>query len=284
MIQLGKYNHLTITRFTDHGAYLDGGAVGEILLPKSFVRAEMRPGTEVDAFVYLDQQERLVATFEQPLCEVGDFACLECTWVNQHGAFLNWGVMKDLFVPFSEQKKSMEVGGSYIIYARVDELTHRIIGTAKVERYLQPALTRDYYRGRRVDVLIWQKTELGLKVIVDNRCAGLVYNAELEPLYAAGTAPRTGDQLEGTVVTVREDGRLDISLQRIGKGRFRDFAETLLEELESAPDCFLPFTDRSTSEEIAARFGVSKKTFKRALGNLYKDRRVVIEEGGIRLA
>ena len=274
-LHLGKYNTLTITRFTDHGAYLDGGEIGELLMPKAYVQREMRPGDEVDVFVYLDQQERLVATMEEPLAQVGDFAFLTVSWVNQYGAFLDWGVMKDLFVPFGEQKKTMEQDRSYIVYIYVDDQTKRIVGTAKVERYLQPAPRRDYYRGKTVELLVWQKTELGMKVIVDNRYAGLIYN---DALY--GDAPRTGDRLEGTVVTVRDDGRLDISLQRLGKGRFRDFADQLLAELEEAGG-FLAYTDKSSAEDIAERFEVSKKTFKRAIGTLYKARKIRLEEDGI---
>ncbi|MDO4210876.1 MAG: S1-like domain-containing RNA-binding protein [Bacteroidales bacterium] len=282
MIKLGQYNHLTIIRFTDHGAYVDGGEIGEILLPKAYVKDEMHPGDEVDVFVYLDQQERLVATMEEPYAQVGDFAYLEVSWVNQYGAFLDWGLMKDLFVPFSEQKKTMEQGNSYIIYIYVDDATKRIVGTAKVNRYIQPAPHKDYYRGKTVDLLVWQKTEYGLKVIVDNKYSGLIYNDELQT-YCSGQhhdVPRTGDRLQGTVVTVRDDGRLDISLQKIGKGRFRDFADELLEELEAAGG-FLAYTDKSSSEAIAERFGVSKKTFKRAVGTLYKARKISLKDDGI---
>lgn len=282
MIKLGQYNHLTIVRFTDHGAYVDGGEIGEILLPKAYVKDEMHPGDEVDVFVYLDQQERLVATMEEPFAQVGDFAYLEVSWVNQYGAFLDWGLMKDLFVPFSEQKKTMEQGNSYIIYIYVDDATKRIVGTAKVNRYIQPAPHKDYYRGKTVDLLVWQKTEYGLKVIVDNKYSGLIYNDELQT-YCSGQhhdVPRTGDRLQGTVVTVRDDGRLDISLQKIGKGRFRDFADELLEELEAAGG-FLAYTDKSSSEAIAERFGVSKKTFKRAVGTLYKARKISLKDDGI---
>lgn len=277
MIQLGKFNHLTIVRFTDHGAYVDGGEIGEILLPKVYVKDEMRPGDELDLFVYLDQQERLVATMEQPLAQVGDFAYLEVSWVNQYGAFLDWGLMKDLFVPFSEQKRTMEQGNSYIIYIYVDDATKRIVGTAKIDRYLIPASRHDYYRGKTVDLLVWQKSDLGLKVIVDNHYAGIIYNDELY-----GQAPRTGDRLQGTVVTVRDDGRLDVSIQKIGKGRFRDFADQLLEELEEAGG-FLAYTDKSDPDDIVQRFGVSKKTFKRAVGTLYKARKITLKTDGIAL-
>ena len=277
MINIGQFNTLTITRFTDHGAYVDGGEVGEILVPKAYVTKSMRPGDTLDLFVYLDQSERLVATTEQPLATVGDFAYLEVAWVNEHGAFLNWGVMKDLFVPFRQQKRTMEVGESYIVFVDIDEETGRLMATAKIDKHLYPAREHYYHRGEEVDLLVWQRTELGLKVIVDNRHAGLVYNDQL-----FAPEPKTGDRLRGTVVNVRPDGRIDVSLQRLGKSRFRDFAEVLYEELQAAPEGFLPFTDKSSSDDISDRFGVSKKTFKRAVGTLYREKKIVLEEGGIR--
>ncbi len=277
MINIGQFNTLTITRFTDHGAYVDGGEVGEILVPKAYVTKSMRPGDMLELFVYLDQSERLVATTEQPLATVGDFAYLEVAWVNEHGAFLNWGVMKDLFVPFRQQKRTMEVGESYIVFVDIDEETGRLMATAKIDKHLYPAREHFYHRGEEVDLLVWQRTELGLKVIVDNRHAGLVYNDQL-----FAPEPKTGDRLRGTVVNVRPDGRIDVSLQRLGKSRFRDFAEVLYEELQAAPEGFLPFTDKSSSDDISDRFGVSKKTFKRAVGTLYREKKIVLEEGGIR--
>ena len=277
MINIGQFNTLTITRFTDHGAYVDGGEVGEILVPKAYVTKSMRPGDTLDLFVYLDQSERLVATTEQPLATVGDFAYLEVAWVNEHGAFLNWGVMKDLFVPFRQQKRTMEVGESYIVFVDIDEETGRLMATAKIDKYLYPAREHYYHRGEEVDLLVWQRTELGLKVIVDNRHAGLVYNDQL-----FAPEPKTGDRLRGTVVNVRPDGRIDVSLQRLGKSRFRDFAEVLYEELQAESEGFLSFTDKSSSDDISARFGVSKKTFKRAVGTLYREKKIILEEGGIR--
>ena len=278
MLQIGRFNTLTLTRFTDHGAYVDGGEVGEILVPKAYVRPEWRPGDTQRLFVYLDQSERLVATSESPLAQVGDFACLEVAWVNEHGAFLSWGVMKDLFVPFREQRRTMEVGEQHVVYVYIDESTGRLAATAKVDRYLRPAPSRDYHRGRTVQLLAWQRSPLGMKVIVDNAYAGLIYAGE-----AYDRLPRRGEVLEGTVVQLRPDGRLDISLQRIGKGRFRDFADVLLDALRETGG-FLPFTDRSEPEVIAERFEVSKKTFKRAVGTLYKRQLITLSDDGIRLA
>ena len=276
MVKLGDYNTLRIIRFTDHGAYLDGGEVGEILLPKAYVEREMRPDDEVTAFVCLDQQERLVATLETPLARVGDFAFLRVAWTNEHGAFLDWGLMKDLFVPFREQRMRMERGRSYIVYVRIDEETQRLIATAKVERHLKSATPEDFHRGQEVELLIWRKTPIGYKVIVDNKVDGMIYDNQIfEPIHI-------GDRCSGIVVTVREDGKLDVSLQRIGANRFRDFSETLLDELK-AEGGELPFSDRSSAEVISARFGVSKKTFKRALGTLYRQRLIQLFDEKITL-
>ena len=272
MIALGNYNTLRVTRFSDHGAYLDGGPLGEILMPKKYVPRSLRPGDEIEVFVYLDQSERLVGTLEKPLARVGDFAYLRVAWTNEFGAFLDWGLTKDLFVPFREQKMRMVQDRSYLVYIHVDPETQRLVGTAKVERYLKRATPDRYHRGQEVEIVISRKTPLGFKCVVDNRCGGHLYDNQI-----FDTVPHTGDVLTATVVNIRPDGRLDLSLQRIGKGRFRDFAGQLLEELHSAGGT-LPFSDHSTPEEIQQRFGVSKKTFKRALGTLYKSGHISIEE------
>ena len=274
MLKLGDWNELKITRFTEHGAYLDGGAVGELLMPQSYVSPGLCEGDTVRVFVYLDQQERLVGTTETPLAKVGDFAYLRVAWVNQYGAFLDWGLMKDLFVPFREQKQRMERGKSYVVYVYEDLETRRIVATAKVEQWLRPAPAGSYRRGSEVDVLIQHKTPLGFKVIVDNAYAGMVYdNQVFESLH-------TGDRAHGTVVALRPDGRIDVSLQRLGADRFRDFASRLMDELQQAGG-ELPFSDESSPEAIAGRFGVSKKTFKRALGTLYRQRLVQLDKGKI---
>lgn len=275
MIQIGNYNTLRIVRFTDHGAYLDGGQIGEILMPKKYVSRDMHPGDEVNVFVYLDQSERLVGTFETPLARVGDFAFLRVAWVNEYGAFLHWGLMKDLFVPFREQKMPMREGRSYLVHIHIDEETQRIVASAKVDKYLQPATPAQYHRGQEVEVIVQHKTPLGFKVIADNRCPGMIYDNQVFE-----AEPHAGDVLTATVVNVRPDGKLDLSLQRIGKGRFRDFAEQLLDELQKAGG-ELPFTDDSSPEEIKERFGVSKKTFKRAVGALYKDCKINLLEHSI---
>ena len=276
MIKLGDWNELVVNRFTDHGAYLEGGEVGEILMPNAYVERGVRIGDRVTVFVYLDQEERLVATTETPLARVGQFACLTVSWVNEFGAFLDWGLMKDLFVPFREQRRKMEVGRYYIVYIYIDEASHRIVGTAKVDRYLQPAAAGAYRKGEQVALLVQGRTDLGYKVIVDHKYSGLVYHDQ------AYAELHTGDELTGFVSQVRRDGKVDVSLQSLGVSRFRDFADQLLDELEQAGGT-LPYCDASSAEDIAERFGVSKKTFKRAVGTLYKASQIHLIDGGIAL-
>ncbi len=275
-LNLGRWNDLPIVRFTEHGAYLDAGVTGEILMPRAYVTREMRPGDIVHVFVYLDQQERLVATTEKPLAQVGEFAFLRVSWVNRYGAFLDWGLMKDLFVPFSEQKTKMVQGRSYLVFIYIDRETRRIVGSAKVEHFIDPSQP-GYEREQEVDVIVWQRTPLGYKVIVDNRYAGLIYE---DQTYHAEL--RIGDRMRGYIMKEHPDGKLDISLQRLGKERFLDFSQVLMQRLEEAGG-FLPYTDKSDAEDIAETFGVSKKTFKRAVGTLYKQRLILLGDDGITL-
>jgi len=211
MLELGKMNRLVVVKRVDFGLYLDGGEVhGEILLPSRYVPEGAEIGDALDVFVYLDQDERLIATTERPLAQVGDFAYLEVAWVNNFGAFLAWGPMKDLFVPFREQKMKMQKGNSYIVHVHLDPESHRIMASAKVERYLSPDFP-SYRTGDAVEALIWQKTDLGFKAIVDNRFGGMIYDQQVfRPL-------RTGDRLTAYIQQVREDGKIDLLLQPMGQ-------------------------------------------------------------------
>ena len=177
-IKLGDYNRLRIVKKVDFGLYLDGGDEGEILLPSRYVPEDAGIGDELDVFIYLDQEERLIATTETPLAKVGDFAYLEVKWVNEYGAFLGWGLMKDIFCPFREQKKRMVLGNSYIVHIHIDEESYRIVASAKIERYLNEDHPH-YKHGDEVDLLIWQKTDLGFKVIIDNQYPGLLYQDQI---------------------------------------------------------------------------------------------------------
>lgn len=274
-IQLGAFNRLTIAKEVDFGLYLDGGDEGEILLPRRYVPATYKIGDEIDVFLYLDQDERLVATTEQPLAQVGDFAYLECSWVNEYGAFLNWGLMKDLFCPFREQKKRMEIGSSYIVYVTIDEESYRMMASAKVEHFLSKDKP-PYKAGDEVQILVWQKTDLGFKAIIDNAYAGLIYRDQIFKYV------HTGDRMKAYVANVRPDGKIDLTLQHTGRQQTLDFSETLLTYLhEHGGTCDLG--DKSDAEEIKARFEVSKKVYKKAIGDLYRRRLITISDGGIHL-
>ena len=275
-VKLGKYNQLTVVKSVDFGVYLDGDEDGEILLPLRYVPDDCQPGDVLNVFIYLDNEERLIATTLVPLVQVDEFAYLEVAWVNEYGAFLNWGLMKDLFVPFREQKMKMEQGRSYIVHAHVDEESYRIVASAKVERYLSKDFP-DYQIGDEVDILIWQKTDLGFKAIVDNSFGGLLYDNEIF------SRIETGMRMTAYVKQVREDGKIDLILQKQGHGRVYDFADTLLDYIKSNGG-FTPLRDKSPAEDIYAVFGVSKKIFKKAVGDLYKKRLILLEEDGIRLA
>lgn len=275
-IKLGKYNQLEVVKEVDFGVYLNGDEDGEILLPKRYVPEGTKPGDVLNVFIYLDMEERLVATTLQPYVQVGEFACLEVAWVNQFGAFLNWGLMKDLFVPFREQKMKMQKGKRYVVYVHLDEESYRIVASAKVEHFLSTEKP-DYQPDQEVEVLVWQRTELGYKVIVENKFSGMLYHNEIfQPL-------EVGMRLTAFIKQVRPDGKIDLVLQKAGARKVDDFSEVLWQYIKDN-DGFTPLNDKTDAEVIYHTFGVSKKTFKKAVGDLYKKRRIVLEEDGIHLA
>ena len=272
--KIGHYNQLEILELGEHGAYLDGGE-DKILMPKKFIPENARPGDTVSVFVYLDQDNRLVATTEQALAEVGQFAYLKVAWVNQYGAFLSWGLTKDLFVPFKEQNKKMEKDRSYLVYIYIDDMTKRIVASAKLDKFVEVSCDK-YNTGDSVKVIVWKQTELGYKVIVDNTYAGLLYKNEIfQQLHI-------GEQLDAVIKSVRPDGRLDVALQRDGKFHVDESSEKILAALREAGG-FLPYGDKTSPEEIYRQFGISKKTFKKSVGALYKKQLLSIEEKGIKL-
>lgn len=275
MMQLGKRNDMTVLREVDFGVYLDGGDLGDVLLPRRYVPQGCKVGDVINVFLYLDQEERLIATTEHPLIEVGKIAYLEVKWVNQFGAFLDWGLMKDLFCPFREQKMRMVQGRSYIVYCYIDSLTHRIVATAKIEKFLSKEHP-PYHHGDIVDILIQQKTELGFKAVVEGQYSGQIYQNELF------RDMHTGDQMQAFVKNVREDGKIDLILQEHGKKHVMDFEDQLLQYIQEHDGC-CPFHDKSLAEDIYAEFQVSKKTFKKAVGGLYKKNLITIEEDCLRL-
>lgn len=273
-LQLGKRNELEVIKEVDFGVYLDGGEIGEILLPKRYVPEGTKIGDILDVFLYLDSEERLVATTETPLTQVGEFAYLEVNWVNEAGAFLNWGLMKDLFCPFREQKMRMQQGKSYIVYTYIDALTYRIVASAKVDKFLSKEIP-PYKVGDSVDILIQQKTDLGFKAIVEGKYSGLIYQSELFQNI------HTGDRLQAYVKNVRPDGKIDLVLQQHGRRHVRSFSDQLYEYIMQH-DGFCPYHDKSPAEDIYEVFQVSKKTFKQAVGDLYKKHKIELLSDGLK--
>ncbi len=274
-ILLGQKNLLKAAWKVDFGMYLEGDEEGKILLPTRYVPEDLEVGDEIEVFVYLDNEERRVATTLEPKAMVGDFAYLEVAWVNEFGAFLDWGLMKDLFCPFREQKKRMETGRSYIVHVHLDEESYRIMASAKVEKWLEND-TSPLSVGDKVSALIWQKTDLGFKAIIENKYGALLYDSQVfKDIH-------TGDRVDAYITKIRPDGKIDIALQPSGRQHTEDFAEQLLHYLQyRGGRCRLG--DKSSAEEIKEQFGVSKKTYKRAIGDLYKRRLITITEDGIEL-
>ncbi len=275
-VKLGCRNTLEVVREVEFGLYLDGGEMGDILLPRRYIPQDTKVGDMLDVFLYLDSEERMVATTEHPMVEVGQFAFLEVSWVNRFGAFLNWGLMKDLFCPFREQKMRMQQGRKYLIYCYIDDKTSRIVASAKVEKFLSKTQPT-YQQGDEVEVMIQQKTDLGFKAIVDGKYSGLIYQNQLfRDIHA-------GDRMKAYVKTIRPDGKLDITLQQQGQQNVSDFARQLYAYMMDTPDGRCPYHDKSEAEDIYAEFQVSKKTFKKAVGELYRQHIITIMPDGLQL-
>ena len=274
-IRLGRYNQLEIVKEVDFGVYLDGDEDGEILLPKRYVPQGCQVGDILNVFIYLDMEERLVATTIEPYAQVGDFAYLQVAWVNQYGAFLDWGLMKDLFVPFREQKEKMVKGKSYLVYIYIDDESFRIMASAKIEHFLSDEFP-EYQNDECVDILVWKRTDLGFKVIVDNQYSGLIYKSDIfQPI-------SVGMSLKAYIKQVREDGKIDLTLQKSGMEKVANFSQDLYQYVKMNQG-FVSMNDKTDAELIYKTFGVSKKTFKKAVGDLYKKRFIKIEPNGLRL-
>ena len=275
MIKIGRQNKLKIIKEVQFGMYLDGGDFGEILLPKKYIPKDLKADNEIEVFVYFDSEDRIVATTEKPYAAIGEFAYLKTVSVTKIGAFLDWGLTKDLFVPFKEQRQKMIKGHSYIVYIYYDKKSDRIAGSSKLDKFFSK-WPPEYEAGESVDLLIWNETELGFNAIVNNSHRGLLYKNELfQPLL-------TGQKIKGFVNKIREDGKIDLTLQKPGYDKVSGLAEKILEELKRH-NGFIALTDKTSPEKIHTIFGVSKKTYKKAAGALYKKRLISIEKNGIRL-
>ncbi|WP_412985506.1 S1 RNA-binding domain-containing protein [Pontimicrobium sp. IMCC45349] len=275
MINIGEYNTLTILRDTDPGLFLGDNEDNEVLLPNRYVPQEFHIGDELEVFVYLDNEERLVAVTDKPYIKKGDFALLRCNQVTKFGAFLDWGMVKELFCPFKEQAFKMKKGGWYLVHCYLDEESNRLVASSKTNRFLDnKELTVQKFD--EVDVIVSHPSEIGMNVIVNKKHLGLIFTDDIFKDISIG------DKLKGIVKKVRHDNKLDIALGQIGYRNIEPNAEVVLRELEDNSG-YLQVTDKSSPEEIKDIFQMSKKSFKKAVGSLYKQRIITIKEDGIYL-
>lgn len=277
MALLGKTNLLRILRSAPPGFYLDGGQLGEILLPGGLIPAGAKVGGDVEVFLYRDSEDRLVATPQKPLAQVGEFAALRVVAINPRiGVFLDWGLDKDLLLPLREQTGPLMRGERVVVCVMIDERSQRIVASARLNRHLD-LVPPAYAEGQPVRLIVTGETPLGYNVVVENAHRGLLYKSDLgQKLFPGATFP-------GYVRHVREDGKLDVALDRAGHQRVTSLTNDILTKLRAAGGR-LPLHDDSSPEEIRAALGMSKKAFKQAVGVLYKSRQIVIEQHGIRLA
>ncbi len=277
MIHIGKMNRLRVVKEVDFGVYLDGGEErGEILLPVRYVPAECKVGDEIDVFIYFDSEDRIIATTEKPYAQVGEFAFLEVVAVNNTGAFLDWGLMKDLLLPYDEQTHRPEVGKSYVVYIFQDGTTGRVVASTKIRDFLDDESLGDFTVGQEVDLLNANKTDLGYQMIINNSHVGLLHQHE------AMRVIKHGEKLKGFIQNIREDRKIDLCLFRQASDKTDEVNELILYKLKNSSG-FLPLHDKSDPRDIQAAFGVSKKMFKKAIGSLYKQKAIVLEKEGIRL-
>lgn len=270
---LGKTCTLTIVKKKDFGLFLDGGSLGEILLPNRYVKPDMAPGDSISVFIYLDGEERYTATTQKPIAEVGHVAYMKVTAIEKVGAFLHWGIMKDILVPYSEQKVAMEVGKYYIVYLYVDSITDRITATMKLEKFIHKS-PPEFLPGDKVPAIVVQSTDLAFKCVINHSHFALLYKNEVfKPL-------TIGQKLDVFIKKLREDQKIDISISPQGFGKIDPIGEQILQKLQQN-NGFLPYHDKTDAEIIYRNFGVSKKVFKAAIGTLYKRREINITPEGI---
>jgi predicted RNA-binding protein (virulence factor B family) len=275
MIEIGRINTLVALRQTSVGVFLGDERGNDVLLPNKYVPDTLEVDDEIDVFIYTDSEDRPIATTLTPAIQRNEFAALQVVAVTSAGAFLDWGLEKDLLVPHREQSRPMQVGQWYVVFMYLDEETNRLVASSKVNRFLDPDV-RDLYVGEEVQLLAYETTDLGVNVIINNRYKGLIYANEIF------RTVRPGDPLIGYIKHIRDDDRVDVSLQRPGFENVEPNARRILAMLK-AENGFLPLTDSSPPELIYEMLEMSKKTFKKAIGTLYKERKIVIEEKGIRL-
>lgn len=275
MLHLGIKNTLRILRGTTVGMFLGDDEENDVLLPKKYVPEDAIVGDDIEVFIYKDSEDRVIATTLEPKIQLNQFACLQVMAVTGIGAFLDWGLEKDLFVPFREQNKKMEEGKWYVVFLYLDEETDRLVASCKVNRYFEKE-NIDLKIGQEVDLLVFEETDMGMNVIINSKYKGLIYENEIFQRIKIGT------QTKGYVKNIREDKRIDVSLQKQGYENIEPNAERILTKLKSN-NGFLDINDKSDANYVMYQLEMSKKTFKKAVGALYRQRLIRLEEDGIYL-
>ncbi|RKX45231.1 MAG: GntR family transcriptional regulator [Verrucomicrobia bacterium] len=275
MVEIGKMNTLQVLRSTDFGLFLDGGELGDVLLPKRYVSSEWKPGDSVEVFIMLDSEDRLTATTQKPYAMVDEFANLRVVSVTGIGAFLDWGLPKDLLVPFREQKIKMREGQSYMVRIYLDHASNRLVASSKLDKFLDKTAAA-YEATEKVDLLICAKTDLGYKTIINGAHWGVIFHNEVFQ------SLERGQRIEGFIKQIRDDGKIDLCLHKPGYEKVTDLTEVILNHIKQQGGC-MPITGKSSPEEIYELFGVSKKTYKQAIGALYKKRLIEFTDIGTKL-
>ncbi|HLV39800.1 CvfB family protein [Xanthomarina sp.] len=274
-MNLGEYNTLEIIRESEQGAYLADEEGNEVLLPNRYVPETFKIWEKIEVFVYLDNEERLVAVTDKPYIKKGDFALLRCNAVTEHGAFLDWGMLKELFCPFGEQAFKMKKGGWYFVYCFLDEKTNRLVASSKTNQFLDNReLTVSEFE--EVDLIVSHPSDIGMNVIINKKHLGLIFNDDIFQDLSVG------DRLKGYVKKIRPDNKIDVVLGQIGYRNIEPNAEDIMDQLR-ANSGYLKLTDKSDPEDIKRILQMSKKSFKKAVGTLYKQKLIEIKDDGIYL-
>jgi len=281
MVKIGQMNHLRIIKEVDFGFYLNGGDIedggyGEILLPMRYAPSGSTIGDTIHVFVYFDSEDRIIATTETPYAMVGSFALLEVSAINAYGAFLNWGLSKDLLLPFNEQIEPIKEGEYYVVCLFVDEESQRITASAKLNSFLHDEAYGAFHVGEAVELFVAAKTNLGYKMVINNSHWGLLHHHDIVQ------EPKIGEHCRGYIKQIRDDDRIDLCLHRLPSEKSDAVADSILDALESAGG-FLAISDKSSPDVIKAKFGISKKLYKKAIGSLYRKRKISIKTDGIHL-
>lgn len=274
MLRIGQYQTLIIVREKPHGFYLECDEGNEVLFPRKFITEDMKIGDKIDVFVYSDSEDIPVATTEKPALTLGQYATLSVQDVNRVGAFCDWGVAKQLIIPFRNQEQELLIGQSCVVHLYLDELTDRLVGSTRLKNFLVFEANEDLNVGQKVDLIIYEESDMGYKAVVDQYYGGLIYKSD------AGTSLKIGESTTGFVRYIRKDRRIDLSLTPLERKPIEPTSLQILGRLKAAGG-FLPFNDKSDPAVLQKEFGMSKKMFKKSLGNLYKQKLIIIKPDGI---